>query len=215
MSRKYLAETEEDLAHLRKMLRRVMGDDADTVRRHLAKRDEARVLDVACGDCREAEVLTDFIAELKGPSESAVKLTGIDVRAREIADAQRRYGGKREFKDRPGSRECDFMTGDASKLDQHAEMGEDFDLVFMRHQNYWHSARTWEEIYDQALAKLGDDGRLIITSYFDKEHELALEAIQRLGGELIQTEFNPETRELQTEGKSVDRHVAIFRRKEE
>ena len=107
------------------------------------------------------------------------------------------------------------MTGDASKLDQHAEMGEDFDLVFMRHQNYWHSARTWEEIYDQALAKLGDDGRLIITSYFDKEHELALEAIQRLGGELIQTEFNPETRELQTEGKSVDRHVAIFRRKED
>lgn len=215
MSRKYLAETEEDLARLRKMLRRVTGDDAETVRRRLAKRDEARVLDIACGDCREAEVLTDFIAELKGPSEDAVKLTGIDVRAREIADAQRRYGGKREFKDRPGSRECDFMTGDASKLDQHTEMGEDFDLVFMRHQNYWHSVRTWEEIYDQALAKLGDDGRLIITSYFDKEHELALEAIQRLGGELIRTEFNPETRELQTEGKSVDRHVAIFRRKED
>lgn len=214
MSRKYLAETEEDLARLRKMLRRVTGDDAETVRRRLAKRDEARVLDIACGDCREAEVLTDFIAELKGPSEGAVKLTGIDVRAREIADAQRRYGGKREFKDRPGSRECDFMTGDASKLDQHTEMGEDFDLVFMRHQNYWHSARTWEEIYDQVLAKLSDDGRLIITSYFDKEHELALEAIQRLGGELIRTEFNPETRELQTEGKSVDRHVAIFRRKE-
>lgn len=215
MSRKYLAETEEDLARLRKMLRKVTGDDAETVRRRLAKRDEARVLDIACGDCREAEVLTDFIAELKDPSEGAVKLTGIDVRAREIADAQRRYGGKREFKDRPGSRECDFMTGDASKLDQHTEMGEDFDLVFMRHQNYWHSARTWEEIYDQALAKLGDDGRLIITSYFDKEHELALEAIQRLGGELIRTEFNPETRELQTEGKSVDRHVAIFRRKED
>ena len=215
MSRKYLAETEEDLARLRKMLRRVTGDDAETVRRRLAKRDEARVLDIACGDCREAEVLTDFIAELKGPSEGAVKLTGIDVREREIADAQRRYGGKREFKDRPGSRECDFMTGDASKLDQHTEMGEDFDLVFMRHQNYWHSARTWEEIYDQVLAKLGDDGRLIITSYFDKEHELALEAIQRLGGELIRTEFNPETRELQSEGKSVDRHVAIFRRRED
>ena len=36
----------------------------------------------------------------------------------------------------------------------------------------------------------------------------------RLGGELIRTEFNPETRELITPGKSVDRHVAIFRRKD-
>ena len=83
----------------------------------------------------------------------------------------------------------------------------------MRHQNYWNGAKTWEEIYDQALNTLDDGGRLIITSYFDKEHQLALEAIQRLGGELIRTEFNPETRELPTEGKSVDRHVAIFRRK--
>jgi SAM-dependent methyltransferase len=215
MSQNYLAETKEDLTRLRKILCKVTRDDADTVRRRLAKRDEARVLDIACGDCREAEVLTDFIAELKGRSNAAIKLTGIDVRAREIADAQRRYGGKKEFKDRPGTRECEFMTGDASKLDEHGEMGDDFDLVFMRHQNYWNGAKTWEKIYDQALAKLGDDGRLIITSYFDKEHELALEAIQRLGGELIQTEFNSETRELKTEGKSVDRHVAIFRRKED
>ena len=83
----------------------------------------------------------------------------------------------------------------------------------MRHQNYWNGAKTWEEIFDQALGKVGDDGRLIITSYFDKEHELALEAIQRLGGELIRTEFNAETRKLITDGKSVDRHVAIFKRK--
>ncbi|MEM9283380.1 MAG: hypothetical protein AAGA96_16275, partial [Verrucomicrobiota bacterium] len=68
--------------------------------------------------------------------------------------------------------------------------------------------------YDEALTKLDDDGRLIITSYFDKEHELALEAIQRLGGELIRTEQNLESRKLPTQGKSVDRHVAIFRRKE-
>ncbi|MDF1823133.1 MAG: class I SAM-dependent methyltransferase [Verrucomicrobiales bacterium] len=214
MSDRFKAETEEDLRRLRKMLQKVTAGDDETVRRRLAEKDEARILDLACGDCREAEVLTDFIADLKGErDESAVKLTGIDVRAREIADANRRFGGKKTAPGKSGSREFDFFTGDAGKLNGHEELGEDFDLVFMRHQNYWNGAKTWEKIYDQALDKLDNDGRLIITSYFDREHQLALEAIQRLGGELIKTEFNGETRELQTEGKSVDRHVAIFRRK--
>ncbi|MDF1656395.1 MAG: class I SAM-dependent methyltransferase [Verrucomicrobiales bacterium] len=214
MSDRFKAETEEDLQRLRKMLRKVTSGDEQAVRRRLAKKDEARILDLACGDCREAEVLTDFLADLKEPGdERLVKLTGVDVRAREIADANLRFGGKKKLQGKPGTRECDFFTGDASKLDGHEELGEDFDLVFMRHQNYWNGAKTWEEIYDQALNKLDEDGRLIITSYFDKEHQLALEAIQRLGGELIKSEFNPETRELITEGKSVDRHVAIFKRK--
>lgn len=214
MSDQFQKETEEDLKRLRKMLRKITQGDEESVRRSLSKKEEARILDLACGDCREAEVLTDFLSDLKEPQEDeVVRLTGIDVRAREIADANRRFGGKKHLATKPGSQECDFFTGDASKLDGHEELGEDFDLIFMRHQNYWNGAKTWEEIYDQALNKLDDEGRLIITSYFDKEHQLALEAIQRLGGELIRTEFNPETRELPTEGKSVDRHVAIFRRK--
>ena len=213
MSAKFRSEDEQDLIRLKKMLRKVLGDDEAQVRRRLESRDETRILDIACGECREAEVLTDFIADLRGNKDGEVRLTGMDVRAREIEDAQRRFGGKRDLENRPGTRECEFLTGDASKLDQHAELGENFDFVFMRHQNYWNGAKTWEEIYDQALGKLDDEGRLIITSYFDKEHELALEAIKRLGGELISSEFNSETRELITEGKSVDRHVAIFKRK--
>lgn len=204
---------EEDLERLRRMLRKVAGDDIETVRRRLESRDEARILDIACGDCREAEVLSDFVAELKGAPESAVKLTGIDVRAREIANAEKKFGRRRGPDGKRGKREFEFLTGDATKLRGHAEMGDDFDLVFMRHQNYWNGDSTWEKIFDQALEKLGTDGRLVITSYFDKEHSLALEALQRLGGELIRTEFNPETRELSTPGKSVDRHVAIFKRK--
>ncbi len=204
----------EDLVRLHRMLRKVAGDDLETLRRRLAGRDEAHILDIACGECREAEVLTDFMAELKGGPESAVKLTGIDVRAREIANAEKKFGRRRGPDGKRGKREFEFLAGDATKLKGHAEMGDDFDLVFMRHQNYWNGDSTWEKIFDQALEKLGKDGRLVITSYFDKEHALALDALQRLGGELIRTEFNPETRELITPGKSVDRHVAIFRRKE-
>jgi SAM-dependent methyltransferase len=213
MPKDFKSANEEDLERLRRMLRKVAGDDIETVRRRLESRDEARILDIACGDCREAEVLSDFVAELKGTPESAVKLTGIDVRAREIANAEKKFGRRRGPDGKRGKREFEFLTGDATKLRGHAEMGDDFDLVFMRHQNYWNGDSTWEKIFDQALEKLGTDGRLVITSYFDKEHSLALEALQRLGGELIRTEFNPETRELFTPGKSVDRHVAIFKRK--
>jgi precorrin-6B methylase 2 len=211
---------EEDLKRLRKMLRTVAGRDLEAVKRRLERAakprpgaDEIRVLDIACGECREAEVLGDFVAELKGTPEAAVKLTGIDVRAREIADAARKFGKRREARDEQGRREFEFLTGDATKLGNHAELGGDFDLVFLRHQNFWNGARDWEEIFDHALAKVGDEGRLVITSYFDKEHALALEAIQKLGGELIHTEFNEETRALATPGKSVDRHVAMFRKK--
>lgn len=218
MSDKIQAANEEDLRRLRRMLSKVAGDDLEKVRRRLERGakpgpGEVRVLDIACGECREAEVLTDFVAELKGDAEATVKLTGIDVRAREIADAARKFGKRRDTREGRGRREFEFLAGDATKLKGHAEMGEDFDLVFLRHQNYWNGGRTWEEIFDQALDKVGEDGRLVITSYFDQEHALALDAIQGLGGELIRSEFNPETRKLATPGKSVDRHVAIFRKK--
>lgn len=210
---------QEDLRRLRRLLRQVAGRDLATVRRRLdggpggPAPSEARVLDLACGDCREAEVIADFAAELKGGADAAAKLTGIDVRAREIADAGRKFGRRRSAEEGRGAREFEFLVGDATKLPDHRELGGDFDLVFLRHQNYWDGDRAWEEIFDHALAKLGEEGRLVITSYFDKEHRLALEAIQRLGGELIGSEANPESRALATPGKSVDRHVAIFRRK--
>jgi len=214
MTDRIVRADQRDLERLRRMLRKVTEDDADEVRRRLGARDEARVLDVACGECREAEVLTDFLSELRGSRDGTVKLTGIDVREREIADAARRFGERREANGGPAARECEFLSGDASRLDEEGAVGENFDLVFMRHQNFWNGARTWEAIYDQALAKLDEGGRLVITSYFDREHELAVEAIRRLGGDLVRSEFNPETRALPTPGKSVDRHVAVFRRRE-
>lgn len=202
------------MVRLRKMLGRAIGNDTDFVKRSLQKNEDARILDIACGACNEADTLTDFLADLRGPQKSKIKLTGIDMRAREISDAQRRFEGRKNDKQSGIEKEFEFLTGDATKLNGHTELGDDFDLVFLRHQNYWNGIRTWDEIFDQALGKLSSDGRLVITSYFDKEHSLALDAIQRLGGKLIHTEFNPETRELSTEGKSVDRHVAVFSRED-
>ncbi len=200
------------MARLHKMLVRAIGPDEDAVRRSLRKKEEARILDIACGACNEAETLTDFLADLRGGEGTKIKLTGIDMRAREISDAKRRFQDKKRGNAKGVEKDFEFLTGDATKLDGHTELGDDFDLVFLRHQNYWNGVRTWDEIFDQALGKLSSDGHLVITSYFDREHSLAVDAIERLGGKLIRSESNPESRELPTEGKSVDRHVAVFRR---
>lgn len=200
------------MRRLRRMLDKVVSDDEASVRERLRSTTEARILDIACGACNEAEVLADFVADLKGNEPGAVKFTGVDIRRREIENAKRRFGGKHLDSQSAVEKEFEFISGDATRLDGHSELGENFDLVFLRHQNYWNGARDWEEIFDQALGKLDEEGRLVITSYFDREHELALEAIGRLGGKLVRSEFNSETRELPTKGKSIDRHVAIFRK---
>ncbi len=197
---------ETDLRRLDGELTRVLEGDAaflETLRRP----GEVRILDLACGACDEAEVLANRIARLRGePLEdggAGIRFTGMDIRARELGWARERFRGDAVVN-------YEFIEGDARKLDGHSQLPEQFDLVFMRHQNLWNGKRVWEEIYHKALEKLSPGGRLVITSYFDREHEQALAAIQAQGGKLLLTRRNPLSRALQTPGKSVDRHLAVL-----
>ncbi len=166
-----------------------------------------QILDIACGECREADTLVKVVQEMPGSAGLApVRLLGTDLRDREVEDAARR------FRDRQNAK-FEFLVEDASKLDRNREIGGEFDLAFMRHQNFWDDPKVWRRIFAQGLAKLSDEGLLVITSYFDREHELAQKAIAEAGGELIITERNLESIELKYPGKSVDRHVAVFRKK--
>tara|TARA_R110002096_G_scaffold16106_29_gene55193 strand:+ start:9200 stop:9871 length:672 start_codon:yes stop_codon:yes gene_type:complete len=204
---------QEDMHRLETMLKRVVDKDARFLEK-LVHTEDLQVLDLACGACDEAETLTQFLASLKAPgSAGSLKLTGMDIRAREIADAAARFR-KEANGNNQTSIDYEFLNGDARKLDTHQELPGKFDVIFMRHQNLWNGQRTWEEIYHKALEKLSPDGRLIITSYFDKEHEQALAAIEGQGGETIISARNEVSRKLQTRGKSVDRHVAVLKRKE-
>ena len=108
---------------------------------------------------------------------------------------------------------AEFLLEDCSKLDEHRELGGRFDMVFLRHQNYWNDPVVWREIFSRGLERLHDQGVLVITSYFDREHALALKAITKIGGELVTSVRNPDSRKLSTPGKSVDRHLAVFRRR--
>jgi hypothetical protein len=185
----------QDMRALSALLKKAVSPHLST-----ANKDDFRILNLACGSCDEAETLVKFAQD---HTSGAVNLTGADIRIREILQAREAHA----------KLPAEFLLQDASKLSEHKELGEDFKMVLLRHQNYWHGRDLWKKIFEQGLEKTGDEGLLVITSYFDKEHQLALEALNKLGAELIGTHENEAARRLLSPGKSVDKHIAVFRRK--
>jgi hypothetical protein len=161
---------------------------------------DLRLLNIACGQCDEAETLVNFA---RAQTSGDVKLIGADIRIREILQARENHAHL----------PAEFLLEDATKLSKHKELGEDFDMVLLRHQNYWHGPELWKRIFEEGLTKVGEDGLLVITSYFDKEHQLALDALQNLGAELVLTHQHEDSRKLVTPGKFVDKHLAVLRRR--
>lgn len=186
----------EDMAKLKSLLH-------DSLSPHLpAAQQDMRILNLACGRCDEAETLIQVGSSLtKGGS---VEMVGADIRIREIRQARETHSNL----------PAEFLIEDATKIDQHKQLGDDFNLVFLRHQNFWHGQDLWKKIFDQGIAKLRPDGMLVITSYFDVEHKLALRALEALGMEVVSNQRNKSSRALNdAPGKSVDRWVAVLRRR--
>ena len=165
-----------------------------------ASGEDLRILNLACGRCDEAETLVRFA---RSQTAGNVHLTGADIRIREIRQARELHSHL----------PAEFLIEDATKISQHKEIGEDFNLVLLRHQNFWHGPELWKRIFEEGMAKVDENGLIVITSYFDLEHKLALEALQKLGAEIVTNRSNPDARKLSTPGKSVDKHIAVLRRK--
>ena len=202
---------------LDRTLRAALRKSGAALPAQLKERGPLQILDLACGTCREADTLVRLFRDLRdgeGHSHSRggkapVRFVGADIRDRELDEAARRARAA-------GTPDAtfEFLTENCARIDRHSQLGKDFDITFLRHQNYWNDAPVWRRIFDQGLEKLKDDGLLVITSYFDREHELAVQALESAGAELIITEANAASRAVEgTPGKSVDRHVAVFRKK--
>ncbi|MEP4049123.1 MAG: class I SAM-dependent methyltransferase, partial [Luteolibacter sp.] len=109
----------------------------------------------------------------------------------------------------PGG-EMDFREGNAAMIGRMEGLRE-FDLVFIRHQNYWHEPMVWEGILTEALAALKDGGKLVCTSYFDLEHELFCASMRTRGAQMLANVRHASSRDLpDAEGKSVDRWVGVW-----
>jgi SAM-dependent methyltransferase len=167
------------------------------------------ILDLACGTCREAETLISTLRDLRERPSRPVRFVGVDIRDREVEEgaARTRAAGLIEA-------ESEFLVEDCSKLTERAQLGRDFDVTFLRHQNYWNDLKVWRRIFEQGLTHLKEDGLLVITSYFDKEHQRAVAALEDAGAELVRTVTNDESRIVDAKiAKTVDRHVAVFRKR--
>ena len=187
----------EDMSQLKSLLH-------DSLSPHLpAAQKDMRILNLACGRCDEAETLIKVGSELTQGGE--VEMIGADIRIREIRQARETHSHL----------PAQFLIEDATKIDQHKELNDDFNMVFLRHQNFWHGPELWKKIFDQGIAKLRPDGMLVITSYFDVEHRLALRALESLGMEVVSNKRNKNSRALRdAPGKSVDRWVAVLRQRQ-
>lgn len=188
---------QQDMSKLKALLH-------DSLAPHLpSAQKDMRILNLACGRCDEAETLINVGSDLT--QNGNVEMIGADIRIREIRQARETHGHL----------PAQFLIEDATKIDQHKELKDDFNMVFLRHQNFWHGQELWKKIFDQGIAKLRPDGMLVITSYFDVEHRLALRALESLGMEVVSNKRNKESRALKdAPGKSVDRWVAVLRQRQ-
>jgi len=203
----------QDMRHLWIMLESIV---TKSMRDPGSNEDRINLLNLACGYCEEGAVLPAFW----GRSGKKVYQFSIDLRDAEIDKAKRRYAltekifrevglpDVREFSE--NFKGVEFIADDAINLAGYGQIPSQFNVIFIRHQNLWHDRSTWQRIYDFALSRLTDDGILVITSYFDREHFLALELIKMLGGNVLVSERNHFSRELSYPGKSIDRHVAAI-----
>ncbi len=190
--------------YLQQDLNTLEGNLRDLLDPHLSEKEHLSLLNLACGRGDETGVLAKLLAE----KSKSVHLQGLDIRAAEIDQANSRW------KKQLGKNiSADFITHRGDQLRELSEVGTP-DIAFLRHQNYWNDKPVWTKIFDQALERLDEDGLLVITSYFDKEHELAAKALKNLGAIQIGSIINPNTRALSdAPGKSVDKHLAVFRKK--
>lgn len=206
MDRSYLSQCDADSIQLQQLLQTALLSVRSTsVSGQGHGDDHTEILNLACGPCREAGALVASFQNEAAISRRSIRITGADIRAAEIEEARSRAAAFKE-----GGVESEFIVFDCSRLDRLTQLEKSFDFVFLRHQNYWNAPQLWARIFEQGLSRLKEGGILGITSYFDREHDLAIKALKRAGASLLLTVRNPHSRKLPTPGKSVDRHLALF-----
>lgn len=183
--------TGADVARLETRLREAL------VALHFHRSGSLAVLNLACGRADETGALAAALA----PMEIALYL-GLDLRDNAIQEARARWA-------LPGG-QIEFRASDGSAIHR-LEEAPAWDLIFIRHQNFYHDPPRWDRLFGNALAALAPGGLLACTSYFDREHELMKASLRTRGASLLWDASPPGSRPLpDVPGKSVDRHLALF-----
>jgi len=120
---------------------------------------DLRILDVGCGFCLEADVLTSFFGEYFQLSDSQISFIGLDSNKEKI-------NRDKEVYQSDGYR---FVCGDARKLDDVVE-GK-FDVVVIRHPNIFGNEKSWKKIFKKSYKVMDPGGLLVSTCLSPMEWE--------------------------------------------
>jgi len=175
------------------------------------------ILNLGCGRCKEGIVLSAFFGgENFGSSSENVKLIGVDIKQKNIESAIRLYSLP-DFSEKVTKHvlrpNYEFIVGDATNLDRYQQIPKEVDVVVIRHQQISDNEQTWVKIFQQAIQRVSKHGIIIITSFSDIEHQMLIEALQKLDCEIVINESNPYAKPLNHPGISLDRNIAIIRKK--
>ena len=188
--------TREDLLNLQNSLIGLLSTQPQL---NFWSRTERKVLNIACGRADETAVLRNVFG---GPGVE-LEMVGADIRRPEIQQAQQRWKPLRGADTR-------FLVQDGSKLKDVKAMSK-ADIAFIRHQNYWNGPAVWRQLFEQTVSHLRDEGILIITSYFDREHQLAKQELAQQGLTLLSELRSQNSRPTKdAPGKSTDRWLALY-----
>jgi len=197
---------------------------------------KTRILDVACGACREGMTVDRFFGGEEMHRKSArTDFIGIDSDPKLIESAiynHSDYDFSNNKIERKPSTHFRFIKGDATKMDQNSEIPDQVDVAVIRHQQLVgehledtaRTKETWKQIFQQSLNKLAKDGIIIVTCYMDIERDEVVELLEGLGADIKINEFNKYASPFDDEGlydffeednkePALDRYVIIAKKK--
>lgn len=192
------AGTADDMRRLQQLLKSALMHLSWQPKKHPV------ILNLACGRADETGML---IETLTAPRMSGLHCDylGIDLRYRELQEATRRWSCGVQ-----GSCAIHFRQANLSAASVWQCLPR-ADVIVLRHQNFYDDPHTWDKIFQRSLNQLQADGLLILTSYFEREHQLALASLLAHGARIQWNTYHHQTRVLDEKlQKSVDRHLAIL-----
>lgn len=173
-----------------------------------------RILNLGCGKCYEAYVLSGYFGGKHYGSDSEnVFLVGIDIDAKEIERAKQEYT-RLDFSERVAKfiekTNYKFVEGDAKRLRE--LVNGEFDVVIARHTNVAEIPDTWRTIFQEAYHLLKTRGILLATSFSDLEHQMLEEQVQKAGYKIALSESNAYAIPTSDKEVSIDRKILLARK---
>jgi len=140
-----------------------------------------RILDLGCGECHEAFVLSSYFGIQPDHLDSGdVCVVGIDPKQRDIETAS--------MNNPASDGRYKFIVGDARCVKQLVD-GE-FDVAIARHPEISHITNIWREIFSETRDIMRPEGILISTTYADFELEELKKQVGKAGLDIVLTAQN-------------------------